>query len=195
MRSSFFWDVTLYRLIVIYQSFATTYQCHLQGWPFVDVTYRLSQRSVNNYLFTPLNTPEERRISIVYILLPILFIISCKLLGNEDLPHSLLFRDFKHLGSLDHLLDDGLFRLVQRGVLTSTERLQLPRLHRPPRLQPTQKHTYPLMKQKSFKDNEISDCAWLPVWPITPQTTSYNMLPVAWGGHNFSHVRPEFPIR
>jgi hypothetical protein len=26
------------------------------------------------------------------------------------------------------------------------------RLHRPPSLQPTQKHTYPLMKQRSFKD-------------------------------------------
>jgi hypothetical protein len=79
-------------------------------------------------------------------------LISCLLVCNEDLPHSLLFRDFKHLGSLDHVLDDSLFRLVQCWVLTSTERLQLLRLHRPPSFQPTQKHIYPLMKQRSFKD-------------------------------------------
>lgn len=152
MRPSLFWDVTLHGLIVIYRSFATTYRSHLQTWSLLHGTYRLSQKSVNSYQSTPSNTPEERRLRFFTYCCQYFFIISCPLVCSEDLPHSLLFRDFKHLGSLDHFLDDGLFRLVQCWVLTSTERLHLPRLYRPSGLQPTQKHIYPVMKQRSFKD-------------------------------------------
>ena len=104
--------------------------------------------SVNKCQSTPRNRRKNTQLVLHTAANIANIIISC----SEGLPHSLLFRDFKQLGSLDHILDDGLFSLVQCWVLTSTERLQLLRLHRPSSLQPTQRHIYSLMKQRSFKD-------------------------------------------
>jgi hypothetical protein len=56
-----FWDVTQRRYVVSYLRFGTTYQTHLQGQALKIGQIGCPETSVNNYLSSLRNIPEERR--------------------------------------------------------------------------------------------------------------------------------------
>ena len=176
MRPSLFWDVTLHGLIVIYRSFATTYRSHLQTWSLLHGTYRLSQKSVNSYQSTPSNTPEERRLRFFYILLPIFFynfMSTCMQWRPTPLAPVPWLQASRLSWSLPWW-----WPVQTRSVLS-------PDVHRKTAfaasLQTIRSSTYTKThisgyEAEVFQRYESSDWEWLPIWPLTRQTTSYNMM-------------------